>query len=245
MSKLSGNVAVIIGSSGGIGEAITNKLSDLKCYKKIYTFNRSKIESSIQYTENFFLDFNDEASIIEASNLFVTRKEKIDLLFICTGILHEPGKIKPEKSWKEINLNSFKDVLMINAIGPALIAKHFIPHFTKDTKSIFAAISAKIGSIEDNRLGGWYSYRSSKAALNMVIKNLSIEASYKRPNIIFTSLHPGTVNTSLSKPFQTFINDKDIFTPKRSADYLINVLEKLTSEDSGKFFSWDGSELPY
>ena len=130
MSKLSGNVAVIIGSSGGIGEAITNKLSDLKCYKKIYTFNRSKIESSIQYTENFFLDFKDEASIIEASDLFVTRKEKIDLLFICTGILHEPGKIKPEKSWKEINLNSFKDVLMINAIGPALIAKHFIPHFT-------------------------------------------------------------------------------------------------------------------
>ena len=243
--NISGNHAVIIGSTGGIGEAITKKISDLKSYNKIYTFNRSNIRAPIKNTENFFLDLKNEESISEASNLLSSRNDKIDLLIICTGILHDLDNIKPEKTWNEINYKSFNDVMLINAIGPALIAKYFIPHFEKNKKGLFSAISAKIGSIEDNKLGGWYSYRASKSALNMTIKNLSIEASYKRPNIIFSALHPGTVNTKLSKPFQSSSYKKKVFSPSESADYLINVLSKLTVEDSGKLVSWDGSIIPY
>jgi len=245
MLNLSGNHAVIIGSSGGIGEAITKKLSDLQCYKKIYTFNRRNIRTHIENTENFFLDLKEEQSIIEASNLLSSRKDKIDLLIICTGILHEKELIKPEKSWNQINYNSLNNVMLVNTIGPALIAKYFIPHFAKNKKGLFSAISAKIGSIEDNRLGGWYSYRASKAALNMIIKNLSIEASYKMPNLIFSAIHPGTVDTNLSKPFQSSTNQNKIFTPSESADYILNVLTGLSTADSGKLLSWDGSTIPY
>jgi len=243
--NISGNHAVIIGSTGGIGEAITKKISDLKSYKKIYTFNRSNIRAPIKNTENFFLDLKNEESISEASNLLSSRNDKIDLLIICTGILHDLDNIKPEKTWNEINYKSFNDVMLINAIGPALIAKYFIPHFEKNTKGLFSAISAKIGSIEDNKLGGWYSYRASKAALNMTIKNLSIEASYKRPNIIFSALHPGTVNTKLSKPFSNNVLPETIVSPEQAAINLLSLLNDFTVSDSGKIFAYDGSIIPY
>ena len=136
-------------------------------------------------------------------------------------------------------------VFLINTFGPAMVAKYFFPYLTKRDRAIFAVISAKIGSIEDNYLGGWYSYRASKAALNMIVKNLSIESSYKRPKTICVALHPGTVDTNLSKPYQTAVKEKKLFTTKQSAQYLIDVLNKLTAEDSGKLFSWDGSTIPF
>jgi len=133
----------------------------------------------------------------------------------------------------------------INTIGPALIGKHCAPLLRKGGKSVFAAISAKVGSITDNRLGGWHSYRASKAALNMMVRNFAIELGRTNPDAIAVTLHPGTVDTPLSRPFQRNVQPEKLFTPAQSAEYLLAVLDKVTPRDSGDLLSWDGNTLPF
>jgi NAD(P)-dependent dehydrogenase (short-subunit alcohol dehydrogenase family) len=133
----------------------------------------------------------------------------------------------------------------LNTIGPALVAKHFLPLLAKDRKSVFAAISARVGSIEDNHLGGWYAYRASKAALNMVIKTLSIELARRNTNALCVGLHPGTVDTPLSTPFQSGVPEAKLFSAARSARHLLTVLDNLTPENSGCLYAWDGSQIPF
>jgi len=131
----------------------------------------------------------------------------------------------------------------INTFIPALMAKHFIPRLNLDRQSIFAALSARVGSISDNRLGGWYAYRASKTALNMIIKNAAIETARRNKKAIIVGLHPGTVDSSLSKPFQRNVPDEKLFAPMRSAQDLLKVLDDLNPEQSGRCFAWDGQEV--
>ena len=149
----------------------------------------------------------------------------------------------PEKSISQLSFENFNRTILINTILPAMIGKYFIPKLNKNSKSVFAVLSARVGSISDNRIGGWYSYRSSKAALNMIIKNFSIEVKRRNKNAIIVGLHPGTVNSNLSKPFQGNVEKNKLFEPTFSAGKLVGVIQNLSGVDSGKCIAWDGKEI--
>ena len=232
---------VVIGSSGSIGKAFVNLLSLNNSDAKIYAFSRNKVDFNLPNVISGYIDYNSEESISTAAK-FCLNTGSIDLVIVATGFLHSEN-IKPEKSLKDLSYSDFQEVLTANTVLPAIIAKHFIPLLSKDIKSIFSVLSARVGSISDNRLGGWYSYRASKAALNMFVKTVSIESLRNNKNSIIVGLHPGTVDSKLSEPFQANIRQGKLFTPEYSVEKLYDVLNKLTVKDSGKCFAWDGKEI--
>lgn len=235
------NVAVI-GSSGAIGNSISKLLKSEISVESVYNFSRSAISESSEKEKNIYIDIENEDSIIESIKK-IPKDIKFDLIFVATGILHNDEDIYPEKSIKDISGDKLKKVLMVNTIGPALIGKYFIPLLNKNNKNVFAFLSARVGSISNNKIGGWYSYRASKSALNQIIKNFSIEIKRSNPNSIFVGLQPGTVKSNLSKPFQKNVNSKNLFSPDYSAKKLIDVINNLSIEDTGKLFAWDGEEI--
>ena len=224
--------AAVIGASGGIGAAIARQLSASGC--RVHEFARSLAGDA-------FLDLRDEASIAQAATRF-PGEEPLDLVVVATGYLHSDGR-GPEKDWRNLSADELTDNFAVNAIGPALVAKHFLPLLAQDRVSGFAALSARVGSISDNRLGGWYSYRASKAALNQLIRTFGIELGRKNTNAFCVALHPGTVDTPLSEPFQRNVPQSKLFTPDYSAERLLTVLEALTPEDSGQIYAWDGERI--
>jgi NAD(P)-dependent dehydrogenase (short-subunit alcohol dehydrogenase family) len=231
-------VAVVFGSSGGVGKAMVEHLADLSNVSKIYSFSRSKVSFKDSKIFSSSIDIEDENSIIEAAKIV---NEKIHLVIVATGFLHDEN-IKPEKNIKEISFDSFNKNFAINTIGPAIIAKNFLPLMEKNSRSLFAILSARVGSISDNSLGGWYAYRSSKAAINMIIKNFAIEMKRVNPNLAIIGLHPGTVKTRLSEPFAK--NTKhDLFEPGYSAKKLLEVVNLRGVSDSGKIFDWNNIEI--
>ena len=187
------------------------------------------------------IDYSDEKSIENAA-LTASQNQALDLVIVSTGILHE-GAMMPEKSIKELSVEKFQRLFEVNTIVPAMIAKHFIPKLNKKKRSIFTALSARVGSISDNQLGGWYSYRASKSALNMILKNAAIETNRSNKKAIIVGLHPGTVESNLSDPFKKNVPEGKLFTPDYSAQKLLAVLSSLTIEQSGKCFAWDGKEI--
>ncbi|ACD30464.1 SDR family NAD(P)-dependent oxidoreductase [Francisella tularensis] len=238
---MSGNL-VVIGGSGAIGNAVIKRLRQLYPNANIYAFSRAKVVDCVEGVVYEHIDYTDESTIEKAAKYVYDKSGSINLIFVATGILHTQD-IKPEKSLKELSADKFIELFKANTIFPALVAKHFIPKLAKDTKSIFAAISARVGSISDNQLGGWYAYRASKAALNMFIKTASIETKRLNPNAVIVRLHPGTVDSHLSEPFQARVPEGKLFTPEYSASKLIEVLDGLKADDSGKCFAWDGNEI--
>jgi len=235
------NVAVI-GSSGAIGNSISKLLKSEISVESVYNFSRSAISESSEKEKNIYIDIENEDSIIESIKK-IPKDIKFDLIFVATGILHNDEDIYPEKSIKDISGNKLKKVLMVNTIGPALIGKYFIPFLNKNNRNVFAFLSARVGSISNNKIGGWYSYRASKSALNQIIKNFSIEIKRSNPNSIFVGLQPGTVKSNLSKPFQKNVNSENLFSPDYSAKKLLDVINNLSIEDTGKLFAWDGEEI--
>lgn len=233
--------AIIIGASGAIGDAVTKNLTKRNGIEKIYTFSRAKTSFNNNIIIESNIDFFDEETIINAANSI---NDEVDLIFIASGILHD-NEMQPEKSLKDLSADNFKKNFIINTIGPALIAKYFAGKMKKDQKSVFAAISARVGSISDNEIGGWYSYRASKAALNMIIKNLAIEHSRTSNQKIFITLQPGTVISKLSDPFTKNYNKDKLFTPDFSAKCLLEVIDMVQKRDSGKFFDWNKQEIQY
>lgn len=225
------NIAVI-GSSGAIGSAFTKRLSNQYPKASLYKFS---------HTGDHSIDYTSEASIAEAAML-TSKDGPLDLVIVANGILHD-GDIMPEKSLKELSAEKFHRLFEVNTITPALIAKHFLPKLNKEQSARFAALSARVGSISDNRLGGWYAYRASKAALNMIIKNAAIEIRRRNKQAIIVGLHPGTVDSDLSKPFQGNVPEGQLFTPDYSAHKLLTVIEGLTPDQTGKCFAWDGKEI--
>ncbi|MGB1428508.1 MAG: SDR family NAD(P)-dependent oxidoreductase [Cycloclasticus sp.] len=233
---------VVIGASGGLGSAFVNFFAD-NPGNRIHAFARSEIESQLTNVSVGRIDFADEASIQHAAEQSA-QEGPLDCVIVATGILHDTN-LMPEKSLRDLSVEKFQRNLLANTIGPALIAKHFLPRLQRKQRSIFAALSARVGSIGDNHLGGWYAYRASKAALNMFIKTASIEVARRQPKAIIVGLHPGTVDTNLSQPFQQRVPSEKLFTPDYSVKKLSSVLDGLSTEDSGKIFAWDGSEIPY
>ena len=235
-------IVAVIGSSGAIGNAISNRLLEDDSVETIYKFSRSQKSEGNQKEKNFFIDIEDENSI-KKSTENIPEDIKFDMIFVATGILHNDDDIFPEKSIKDINADKLKRVLSINTIGPTLVGKYFISYLNNKNKSIFAFLSARVGSISENKLGGWYSYRSSKTALNQIIKNFSIEVKRTNPNAIFVGLQPGTVSSFLSKPFEKNVKSENLFTPDFSASKLLEVINNLESKDTGKLIAWNGEEI--
>lgn len=228
--------AVIIGASGGIGGAFEAALIDEGAFDVVHGFARSR--SGAQH-----LDLLDEASIAAAAAI-VAKGPAPTLVIVASGILHD-GDHGPEKALRDLDPAWLARVYAVNAIGPALVAKHFLPIMPKAGRAVFAALSARVGSIGDNRLGGWHGYRASKAALNMLVRNLAIEERRRNDRAIVVALHPGTVDTALSRPFQGNVQPGRLFDPERAALQLLDVIEELKVADSGKLFDFEGNDVPF
>ena len=229
--------AVVIGASGGIGAALIDALVASPRYRHVHALSRRGVLADGAIAGH--IDLSDEASIVAA---FGRIDGEIDLLLIASGILHD-GERRPERSLRELDADWMARNFAVNAIGPALAIKHAAPRLPRDRRSVLAALSARVGSISDNHIGGWYGYRASKAALNMLIRTASIEIGRSRPQALVVSLHPGTVDTPLSTPFQNGVPDDKLFTPGRSAAAMLSVIDGLDAAASGRAFAWDGQEI--
>lgn len=234
---------VVIGSSGGIGAALIEHLVESDQVARIHALSRSGRSHPSSKVANLTFDFMDEQSLVAAAQA-LQEVGPFDLILVATGLLQGEG-ISPEKNMRALSHDSFAKSFEINTIGPAMTAKHFVPLLRQDEKAVFAALSARVGSISDNRLGGWYAYRASKAALNMVLKTLAIEIGRRFKNQLIVGLHPGTVDTGLSKPFQSNVPEGKLFTPEFSAQKLLEVLDGLSVEDSGNLFDWAGEQIAF
>lgn len=238
----------VIGAGGGIGAALVSALAQDASVDTIHAFSRSGAVPQGPMIRPGRLDFLREESVATAAEAVAEAVGRggLHLVFVATGLLHDAARgIAPEKTWKAIDPAAMNAVFAVNVTGPALVAKHFLPLLDRDRRSAFAAISARVGSIGDNRLGGWYSYRASKAALNQVTRTCAIELGRRNRHAFCAALHPGTVDTALSEPFQRGVAAEKLFTADFSARAMLGVLDKLGPEESGGFFAWDGKPIPF
>lgn len=218
--------AVIIGASGGIGASFADLLASDPGFASVTRLSRAT-----------GFDLTDPASIAAAATALSVPP---DLVIVATGILHGDG-LAPERALSQLSVAALAHSFAINAIGPAMVAQAFLPLLPKGRKTAFAALSARVGSISDNRLGGWHAYRAAKAALNQLLRTIAIEQARKNPDTVVLGLHPGTVDTGLSKPFQR--NVATLFTPVQSAAYLLGVIDSATPAQSGQLFDWQGEAI--
>ena len=232
-SFTAGGTALVVGASGGIGQALLVQLRAQACFERVVGLGRHG---------GVALDLCDEDSIATAAALVAHDKLPVRLLINAAGVLHGEG-VQPEKALRELDPAQMARAFAINAIGPALLLKHFVPLFARNGKSVFASLSAKVGSIGDNRLGGWYSYRASKAALNQLVKTAAIECRRSHAEAVCIALHPGTVATRLSSPFAK--SGLAVQTPAVAASRLLATIDRLGTESSGGFFDADGEALPW
>lgn len=233
--------AVVFGASGGIGRALVSAIAGAGRFAAVHAVSRNPAD----FPDNVALhraDVTDEVAIRQVAAR-IGAAGPVSLTIVASGLLHD-AEVAPEKSMKALDPRSLSRLFAVNAIGPALVAKHFIPLTEKQGRSVFAALSARVGSIGDNRLGGWYGYRASKAALNQLLRTLAIEVARGRPEAVVIGLHPGTVATGLSQPFRGDAAP-DIMTPGESARHLLRVIEAATPHETGQVLAWDGSRIPF
>ena len=218
--------ALVIGASGGIGAALAARLAD----------GGAAVTGVSRRADG--LDVTDEASI---ARVFSRLEGEFDLVLCATGGL-QIGAHGPEKTLKALQLPGLAAQFALNAAGPALVLKHALPLMPRDRRAVFAALSARVGSIGDNRAGGWYGYRASKAALNQLIHSAAIEVARSNPQAVIVSLHPGTVTTPLT---EKYLGRHPAVSAETSADNLLRVISGLAPEDSGRFYDWAGKEIPW
>lgn len=231
----------IFGVSGAIAQAFLTHIKQAYPTASIWVFGRSQPVVPLKNVNYHVIDYNTEASLSKTSECLPPALQ-FDLVLVATGVLHD-GKLQPEKCLQDVSIEKFQKVFTANSIVPAMIAKYFLPRLNKNRRAIFAVLSARVGSISDNRLGGWYAYRASKAALNMLIKNLAIEHGRFCKQSIIVGLHPGTVNSALSKPFSQRVPPEKLFSAAQSVDHMMRVLSALSEHDTGKCWAWDGEEV--
>lgn len=231
--------AVVIGSSGGLGCALVDRLLSSKRFGKVHALSRVPPDYFRPGEAVGSIDISDPESIAAAAAAI---DGSIELLVVATGILHEEDW-GPERSLHELDAQWLLKQYAVNAVGPAMVLKNFVPKLRKDGRAVTACLSARVGSIADNRLGGWYGYRASKAALNQIVKTAAIELARTHPNAICVALHPGTVDTRLSAPFQRAVKTDKLFTPDYSAESLLAVIARLKPNDSGSLLAWDGERI--
>ena len=233
--------ALVFGTSGGVGGALVGALAADPRSAVVHAAARRPLEASPKVVPLAFA-LEEEASIAACVET-AAANGPLDLVIVATGLLHD-GAIQPEKTWRALDAEALTRAFAVNAIGPALVAKHALDRLPREGKAVFAALSARVGSISDNRLGGWHAYRASKAALNMLVKTCAIELARRNPQAVCVTLHPGTVDTALSAPFQSSRRG-GLFTPDESATHLLRVIDGLNGADSGSLVSWDGREIPF
>lgn len=226
--------AVVIGAGSAIGHASSEALRASGRFSAVHALSRRSDPP---------VDVRDEASVQTAAEHVGATGLPVRLLLDCTGFLHDEAHGGPEKSYRRLDPGHMAHAFAVNAIGPAMLMKHFLPLLPRDGKAAFATLSAKVGSIGDNGVGGWYSYRASKAALNQLVRTAAIELSRRRGEILCVAIHPGTTDTPLSAPFGK--SGLTVRTPADSAARVLNVLDHLDVSQSGGFFNHDGSALPW
>ena len=231
-------LALVVGA-GGIGRQIAEDLSSKENNLEVILCGRKNV------FKNFWeLDIENENSLKDFRDKLSKSKLNLRLVLNATGRLHSE-KLNPEKRLQHINRENLIESFSINAFAPILLAKTIEEFINKELEFNFASISARVGSITDNKTGGWYAYRAAKSAQNQLFKSLSIEWARKYPKAIITLLHPGTVNTNLSKPFHKFVPKDKLFSPQKTSNYMIDILRHQKPTDSGKFIAWDGKEIPW
>lgn len=246
---MSGRHAAVIGATGGLGSAFVEALLADASIECVHACARTPVTHTDARLHWHRLDLLDADSIASAANA-IAASGPLDMVLIATGVLSGEQQsaegsvqLQPEKSFSQLTAAQMETMFRLNTIGPALVLQHFMPLLRRDRRAVAAALSARVGSISDNRLGGWHSYRASKAALNMLIKGAAIEQRRTNPHAIVVGLHPGTVATGLSAPFRKNVAADQLFTPDVAAQHLLRVVEQLTYEDSGRCFGWDGREI--
>jgi NAD(P)-dependent dehydrogenase (short-subunit alcohol dehydrogenase family) len=249
--------ALVLGASQGIGFGFVQYLLNQDTVNQVYATYRS-IESAAPLLALaqksgdrltcILLEITDEDQVIHCLQQVAAGLKESDRqlgwVINCIGMLHQ-GDLQPEKSLRQINTEQLLTYFQVNSIGSILLAKHLAPLIKNTDRVIFATLSAKVGSITDNRLGGWYGYRASKAALNMFMRSIAIEYRRTCKGAIVVVLHPGTTETGLSEPFRRGVAPEKLFSIDRSVSQLMQVMNALTPENSGEFFSWDGTPLPW
>ena len=229
----------VIGAHGAIGGALVRELA-ARGGAEIHALSRQPGVADGPVIPGF-ADSLDEASLAAAAAR-IGRDGPLDTVIVATGLLHASG-IRPEKALREIDAAAFATVFAVNCTGPALVMKHFLPLLARERPARLAVLSARVGSISDNRKGGWYAYRASKAALNMVVRSAAIEMARRAPLAAVVALHPGTVDTPLSRPFQSFVPVGHLMAPEQAAHRLADVLAGIGPDQSGRIFAYDGQEI--
>lgn len=237
------DTAVVVGAAGGLGRALAERLARDERFERVVAISRRRPQDWTEDQRRGWIaaDILDEASLADAASA-LKGDGPVTEVWVASGLLHGQG-VSPEKTLRALEPAALTRLFQVNAIGPALVAKHLLPLAPRDRPSRFAALSARVGSIGDNGLGGWYGYRASKAALNMLIRTLAVEWRRTHPLAVLAALHPGTVATDLSAPFRGA--RPGVLNPEQSAKALVSVLAGLTPEQSGGFFAWDGAPIPW
>ncbi len=244
-------IALIIGGRRGIGLALTRALEQRSDFARVFTTSRNPSPTRERPAQaitpgkltSLPMDLRNDESVAAAAKAVSKQTDRIDLLINCAGVLHDDD-IQPEKRLNDIDAAAVERVFRVNAIGTLVLAREFSRLLTMGQRSCFAALSARVGSIGDNRRGGWYSYRASKAALNMIVRNLAIEWARAPNPVICVALHPGTVATDLSRPFRR--NDgPGVFTADEAAANLLRTIDSLGPDDTGRFLAYDGSAIEW
>lgn len=240
--------ALIVGAGQGIGFGFVQQLLSDERIDRLYATYRTSHSKLLTLDDPRLhclpLDITEEAQIVAMVQTIQAETPALHWVINCVGVLHE-DTMQPEKSLRQLNTEQLLHYFKVNSIGAILLAKHLQPLLKHRDRAIFATISAKVGSIGDNQLGGWYGYRASKAAVNMLMRTAAIEYKRTCPRTIVVTLHPGTTDTQLSRPFQRNVPPEKLFSVERTVRQLLTVLEQLQESDSGEFFSWDGSRLPW
>ncbi|AWW74887.1 C-factor [Erythrobacter sp. KY5] len=233
--------AAVFGASGGIGRAVGEVLAEGGC-EIVHVGSRSGNVPEGPAFRPFTFDLTNESSIADAASAM--KKAPPECVFVASGILTLSDGTGPERTYKRLDAAAMAQVFAINTTGPAIVAKHMLALMPREKRFVFAALSARVGSISDNGLGGWHSYRASKAALNMLLRNFALETKRTHKEGVVVGLHPGTVDTKLSERFQSNLPEGQLTTPQDAARMLVDVMRSLGPDDSGKVFDFAGKAIP-
>jgi NAD(P)-dependent dehydrogenase (short-subunit alcohol dehydrogenase family) len=236
--------AVLAGASGAIGGAMLKHLLIMSNVQQIYVIGRRAQAFNDSRIIAILCDVTKETDLAALNARLKSDNASVNLVINATGLLHDDD-IKPEKALAQLKLSALQLSFAVNAFAPVLLLQAILPNLTKQSSAWVVNLSARVGSIGDNRLGGWYSYRAAKAAQNQLFKTAAIELARSHPLATCLQLHPGTVNSSLSKPFQSTVKAGGLFTPEYSAACLLNVINTKSVADTGTFWDWDNTSIPW
>ncbi len=236
--------AVLAGSSGAIGSALLAQLLAMPHLQRVYVLQRSPVKHSDSRVQPVLCDMGVEADLQALAVRLNADGAAVNLILNATGLLHNDG-VKPEKALSQLKFHSLQASFAVNAFAPIMLLQAVLPSVSKHSPAWIANLSARVGSIEDNRLGGWYSYRAAKAAQNQLFKTAAIELKRSHPLATCLQLHPGTVDSALSKPFQSAVKADKLFTPEHSATCLLTVIASKSTVDTGTFWDWDNQPIPW